>query len=322
MLKFREYFNEEKVLLDEQVTHELVGKKAEEIENKNKELLGRKKSSATREFPGEKIDFGKKNGEKFISHGKHIHKSVEDIVKAHGENSQKTKDLTDLFNHMDKILPRTGGHFVASFHRFSKGKDGHHSSPEGIHIDGGSSHGEKAKSSKFSLVLYGKRGLDGNIKNFDTDKLSDHPDVHIIPSKIKEFNPSSYTPEEQADFSKNMLHAKASYSKLEPDVFERLGKHTEEIQRFVNSRNNNNPPKYDEYIEWLKETHKPNKSLNTKSNDRVSRRLNDLLSGIKKSEMNNLLAFNFHITKANDVISNSVNNQANSDGVYGHKGIK
>lgn len=322
MLKFKEYFNEETIFLNEQLTHDIVANKAKQLEDKEKQILGKKESNSFREFPGEEIDFGKKNGKKFISHGKHKHESVEDIVSAHGENSQKTKDLSDLFNHMDKILPRTGGHFVASFHRFEKGEDGHHKSQDGVIIDKNSVHGKKVKDSKFSLVFKGKRGLDGEIKNFDMTKFTEHPDVHLIDSKIKQFNPSQFTPEEQSEYSKNMLHAKASYGKLEPDIFERLGKHTEEIQRFVNTRNNNNPPKYDEYINWLKETHKTDKSLGEKNKDRISRRLNELLSGIKKSEMNNLLSFNFHMTNAHNIINNVIDKQANNDGIYGHKRVK
>lgn len=323
MLRFKDYHSDEKILLGEEINHDIVADKAAFVEGRNSELLGKKKSTAVREFPGDKFEFGKKGKEYFVvdKDGKR-HTSEEDIESTHGKG-QKSKDLKDLFLSLPKLLPRTGGHYVASLHRFEKDDDGHHSTKNGeIMIQNGSKHAEKLeKKPNFSLMVYGKKNINGEVKNTDTTKL-DHPDVHVIPAKIREFDPSQYTPDEQEQYAKHMLNAKTAYAKLDSDVFDRLGKHSDEIQRFVNSRQDTNPPKHDEYVEYLKDRHKSDSSLGNKQNDNRSRRLADLLSGMKKTEINNLLSFNHGLTKANEVINGVIEKQANNDGVYGHKGIK
>lgn len=322
MLRFKDYHSDEKILLGEEINHDIIADKAAFVEDRHKELLGKKKSTTVRNFPGEKFEFGKKGREYFVTDKDGTHTSAEDIESAHGKG-QKAQDLKDLFHLLPNLLPRTGGHYVASLHRFEKDDDGHYSTKDGkIMIQNGSKHAKKLeKNPNFSLIFYGKKTMNGDVKQSDISKL-DHPDIHIIPAKINEFNPSQYMPDEQEEYAKHMLNAKTTYAKLDPDVFDRLGKHADEIQRFVNTREDPNPPKYDEYVEYLKKKHESDVSLGNKQNDNRSRRLADLLSGMKKTEINNLLSFNHGLTKANEIVNSVIEKQANNDGVYGHKGIE
>ena len=317
MLKFKEYFEEKTFELQEQVTNEDIGERAQTLQNMADGLLGKRKHPFTREFPGEKVEIGKRGNGFYIKHGGMTHTSQEDVEKTHGENHP----LTELFKELPNILPRTGGSFTTSLHSFKEDKNGNLSDGNGVFIDPDIAHGKAAKKAKFSLMFHSRVNLDGTKKPVDMSKLVMNPNVHYIDAKITP-EPEKFTPEELQQCNKHMLTARSAFAKMKPDTLENLIDHIPHIQEFMNQSDSTKTPKMNEYVDYLTKIHKSDKNMSAKQKDTLSRKLHSLLDNIKKSDIHNALALNHGLTHANNVLQSVFEKQANNDGIYGHEGLK
>ena len=67
-------------------------------------------------------------------------------------------------------------------------------------------------------------------------------------------NPQNYTPEEQRAFETHMENARKAYSRIKPEVYDKLAGHGDSMTAFINSRVRNGQEgsgKVDEYLDFL-----------------------------------------------------------------------
>lgn len=313
MLNFRDFLTQDKNLIKEEFSHEQIADIGDKLDSVKGALLGKKTSAKlTKEFPGGiPITFGvdPKTKKLFVSHNGMKHFSIGDIESAHGTNNSFTQALSDVLSHGHKIIPRSGGVYNAKYYKFNK-KDGTYNSNK-IAVNPDSKEGRKIKNSAFSLFVHSKHDISGNPKPIDPSKLEDHPDVHVMDHHVSKVSPSEFSPEEQGAYTNHMLHAKNSYSKLDPEFFERVGNHTKELNNFVQSYMGDKPPKKADYIEYLKNKFdtKMSNQLGNKQKDNVARQLNDLLHTVNEKGFDHLVTMMHHVHGANSVLRNVANKQ-------------
>lgn len=310
MLSFKDFFSEQNTILEQTMSHEVVGAVGDRLENIKNAAIGRKSKAkiVTDYAGGVPMTFGldPKTGQPFVSDGKHTHYDVASIQKKH-KDSPEAKAYTDVLNNMTKVLPREGGVYTGQYMKFARGKGGKLTNGSAV-IDPKSSEGLKAKGAQFSLVVNSK----GN-KLADVSKFTDHPDVHLI-DPVHKADPSAFTPQHQQAYNHQMMSAKKSYSSLKPDSFDQMYPgHHEEVGKFLSAYKGDKPPKLTDYMTHLTQTHTQaaEEKLGPKQKDRITRRLNDLQS-TATPDVNKLLSMNWHLNNAHNVLKDAITKQPKS----------
>lgn len=331
MLNFRDFLAQDTKTIKEEFSHEQIADIGDKFDSVKNALLGKKSSvKLTKEYPGgTPLTFGidPKTKKMFVSHNGMKHYTIGDIESAHGTNNSFTEALTNVLTHGHKIIPRSGGVYDAKYHKFNK-KDGRYNSNK-LTTSADSKEGRKIKNAAFSLHLLGKHDVSGNVRPIDISKMEDHPDVHLIDHHISKISPSDFSAEEQGAYTNHMLHARNSYSKLDPEFFERVGNHTNELTNFVQHYMGDKPPKKADYIEYLKNKFhtKMENQIGTKQKDNVARQLNDLLHNVNEKGFEHLVSMTHHIHGANGILRGVAGKQhSDYDGDFPimvhHKGNK
>lgn len=196
-----------------------------------------------------------------------INYTEEDIQRNHGHAPGLVDALTSVLNHAHKILPtdmKPGEMYKGDFLFGGEGKpledDGEHlaAQPNLLRYkwQKGSPEAQKAANSKVGVAIHTFFDKNGNaqpISEKQRAKFVDHPDVFNYDPTVS-INPQNYTPEEQRGFETHMENARKAYSRIKPEVYDRLAGHGDSMNAFINSRVRNGQEgsgNVEEYLDFL-----------------------------------------------------------------------
>lgn len=196
-----------------------------------------------------------------------INYTEEDIQRNHGHAPGLVSALTQVLNHGHKVLPsdmKPGEMYKGDFLFGGEGKqlendDEHVSSQPNLlryKWQKGTPEAEKASNAKVGFALhtfFNKNGDAQPISEKQRNKFVDHPDAFNYDPTVS-VSPQNYTPEEQRAYETHMENARKSYSRIKPEVYDKLAGHGDSMTTFINSRVRNGQEgsgKVDEYLNFL-----------------------------------------------------------------------
>lgn len=178
-----------------------------------------------------------------------INYTVEDIQRNHGHAPGLVDALTHVLNHAHKTLPadmKPGEIYKGDFLFGGEGKplqdEGDNVSTQANLLKykwaKDSPEAQKAANAKVGVAFhtfFDKKGNAQPISEKQRAKFIDHPDVfNYDPSA--EINPQNYTPEEQKAFETHMENARKAYTRVKPEVYDKLSGHGDLMAAYSNSR--------------------------------------------------------------------------------------
>ncbi len=196
-----------------------------------------------------------------------INYTEEDIQRNHGHAPGLVSALTSVLNHGHKVLPPDMNPGEMYKGDFLFGGEGKPLQDEGDHLSAqpnllkykwakDSPEAQRAANSKVGMAIhtfFNKKGEAQPISEKQRAKFVDHPDVFNYDPTVN-INPQNYTPEEQRAFEGHMENARKSYSRIKPEVYDRLAGHGDSMTAFINSRVRNGQEgsgKVDDYLDFL-----------------------------------------------------------------------
>lgn len=173
----------------------------------------------------------------------------EDIDKRFGHNPGLHSKMSQLLQHGHKIISPIHGVIQGDF--MGSKKDGtiqdegdqitHKENLIKYGYPKNSDEAKVLKRAKISVSLHTRIDKEQPEYNIDTDKLHDHPDVHVFNNKMSRKN-LVYGMDQQDEFNKNFEKAKNHLSLIR-DHDELVDGHTEHLQTYINKtvREGTNP---------------------------------------------------------------------------------
>lgn len=256
-----------------------------------------------------------------------INYTEEDIQRNHGHAPGLVSALTQVLNHGHKILPtdmKPGEMYKGDFLFGGEGKP---LQEEGEHLSAqpnllkykwakDSPEAQRAANSKVGVAIhtfFNKKGEAQPISEKQRAKFVDHPDVFNYDPTVS-INPQNYTPEEQRAFEGHMENARKSYSRIKPEVYDRLAGHGDSMTAFINSRVRNGQEgsgKVEEYLDFLNNKAKKDiDSVKTQaSKDAKSKKHAALMQQIvsNSKDAQNILDMHGHFQNAKHVLLGVMN---------------
>lgn len=368
MINFTSYLTEEQAQPNQQKHlphstefalhgHEGVGTTDETLRSLHNYLLGAKRSTPQR--VEKKIDgapafhIGKDNeGKVFVATKSLFNKdpkinyTEEDIQRNHGHAPGLVDALTQVLNHAHKVLPsdtKPGEMYKGDF-LFGGPSKPLESSAEHVSSQPnllrykwqkGTPEAEKASNAKVGVALhtfFNKKGEAQPISEKQRAKFIDHPDVFNYDPTVS-ITPQNYTPEEQRAFETHMENARKSYSRIQPEVYDKLSGHGDLMAAFINSRVRNGQEgsgKVEEYLDFL--NNKANKDIDSvktqASKDAKIKKHAAIMQQVigNSKDAQNILDMHNHFQNAKHVLLNVMNKNSTEsvempDGMpTGHEG--
>lgn len=196
-----------------------------------------------------------------------INYTEEDIQRNHGHAPGLVSALSQVLNHAHKVLPtdmKPGEMYKGDFLFGGEGKplqdDGDHVSAQPNLLKykwaKDSPEAQRATNAKVGVAIhtfFNKKGEAQPISEKQRAKFVDHPDVFNYDPTVA-INPQNYTPEEQRAFETHMENARKTYSRVKPEVYDKLAGHGDSMTAFINSRVRNGQEgsgKVEEYLDFL-----------------------------------------------------------------------
>lgn len=251
-----------------------------------------------------------------------INYTVEDIQRNHGHAPGLVDALTQVLNHAHKTLPadmKPGEIYKGDFLFGGESKpledEGDHISTQAnlLKYKWGkdSPEAQKAANAKVGVAFhtfFDKKGNAQPISEKQRAKFIDHPDVfNYDPSA--EINPQNYTPEEQRAFESHMENARKAYSRIKPEVYDKLAGHGDLMAMFSNSRvrtGQEGSGKVEEYLNFLNDrANKDIASVKTQaSKDKKSQQHAALMNQVvaNSKDIQNLLDMHGHMQNAKNTL--------------------
>ena len=256
-----------------------------------------------------------------------INYTEEDIQRNHGHAPGLVSALTSVLNHGHKILPPDMNPGEMYKGDFLFGGEGKPLQDEGEHLSAqpnllkykwakDSPEAARAANSKVGVAIhtfFNKKGEAQPISEKQRAKFVDHPDVFNYDPTVS-INPQNYTPEEQRAFETHMENARKTYSKIKPEVYDRLTGHGDSMTTFINSRvrgGQEGSGKVEDYLDFLNNKAKKDiDSVKTQaSKDAKSQKHAALMQQIvsNSKDAQNILDMHGHFQNAKHVLLGVMN---------------
>jgi len=246
-----------------------------------------------------------------------INYSLEDIQKNHGHAPGLVKKLSQAFEELQKIVPKSGGVYQGDL-MYSKDDlvdngDSYSFTPNTITYtaDKNSAQGRAIAGANLGIVVHTKyegRNL-GDMKagfNVDQGSFRQDPHVHMINPEVQSGNIS---PIEKRKYEKQIEEAEQIYAGMDPDVFDVLDGHDITLKTYINDlvrKGSWNKADADGYIKFLsdKAAKEVDKAKTQKKIDSIHEKLQLITDHIKnhKKQFNAILRLHRTLGAAKDTL--------------------
>lgn len=246
-------------------------------------------------------------------------KSHEDIAQMFGHAPGLQAKMHAAFEHLPKIMPRTGGVFqgdiigTADDAQIKNGMVSQTPNTLTYSAKEGSAEGEGLKA-PFSFVTHTQYVGDGPVQEMNATGVDDktrskfktHADVNHIDPSVN-INPANYTPEEQKAFLDHMEAARKTYLRMKPEELEAVQPHSQHLESHVNDMiRNGGSPSYEGYLDFLNRRHQKDvDSVKTEAaKDKKRQAFADVMQHIteNKKAFENALKLHGHLQDAKNVL--------------------
>jgi hypothetical protein len=265
-----------------------------------------------------------KVGVKYKGTGATYNFSAEDIKKQHSEKPYIAGPLTNILNHVHKVLPKGTGEYQGGYlssledRAEEDGKIGHKPNTIRYSVDKKSAEGKKLAKAPLSIALHSRIAADGSTSPIGEGELQEHPDVHLM-SHLVSSEERKLSPDAKRKALEHIAAAKKLGQKHSHDHHEG---HDETLLRYANSTiDTGEKPNAKGYIKFLEKHHqkridsvKTEKAKNQKAEERKAsiNHVNDNLDKFDKT-----FDMHHHIQQATYAVADALSKTAS--GGYSHK---
>lgn len=249
-----------------------------------------------------------------------INYTHDDIERNHGHAPGLVEKLKAALTHLPKIAPKEGVYQGDLMYTHDDIKDhggSVHFTPNTItySADKNSKEGKKISNSKLGLVVHTKYNGSNfdNMKagfNVDHDSFNHHNDVHNISPEVN-IKSAKITPEQSKSFESHINAAKKVHEELKGDGYASVEPHQANLKLYINDTvRNSTKPSTEGYKEFLKKRgEKEASKVKTDTTKAAKIKAHqDLIDHVNNNEkhISNVLKLHNHITKAKDVLVDSL----------------
>ncbi len=265
-----------------------------------------------------------KVGVKYKGTGATYNFSAEDIKKQHSEKPYIAGPLTNILNHVHKVLPKGTGEYQGGYlssledRTEEDGNIGHKPNTIRYSVDKNSAEGKKLAKAPLSIALHSRIAADGSTSPIGEGELQEHPDVHLM-SHLVSSEERKLSPEAKRKALEHIAAAKKLSKDHSHDHHEG---HEETLLRYANSTvDSGEKPSAKGYTKFLQQDHQ--KKIDKVKTDKAKAQKTEVMKASINHVNDNLDKFDrtfevhHHIHQATQAVANALSKTAH--GGYSHK---